>query len=105
MRDYTNVIVCELLFVIMDLNEQLIARGTTKNRYLSLASEPDKNRVLTYTNHAWALQASREGNFQLHQEGVEDYIIRTYDVAAQEFLNNRAMYLKPVEVELTLEKW
>ncbi len=105
MRDYENVIVCELLFIIMDLGERLIARGTTKNRYLSLVEMPDKNRVLTYQNHFWAEQSCKEGKFQLHQEGVEDYIIRTYDVTASEFLENKAAYLKPVEVEMTMEKW
>lgn len=100
-----DVILKEVMWVIMDLGEKLIARGTTKNRYLVHIDTPDQNRVLTYASHGWAQQGYKEGKFQLHKEDVEDYIIREYGVTAKEFLQNRAMYLKPVEVEMTLEKW
>jgi phage pi2 protein 07 len=100
-----DVILSEVVWVIMDLHEKLIARGTTKNRYITLVNTPDQNRVLTYASSGWAKQGYKEGKFQLHKEGVESYITREYGVTAEEFLENRAMYLKPVEVMMTMERW
>jgi len=100
-----DIIVQELLWLIMDINENLIARGTTKNRYLTLRDTPDSNRVLTYMSQSWAEQGYAEGKFKLHKQGVEQYIIETYNVNAREFLENREIYLKAVEAEMTIQRW
>lgn len=108
MKEFTyneDIILQEVVWVIMDLQGGLIARGTTKNRYLALIRIPDQNRILTYSSQGWAKQGYKEGKFQLHKEGVKEYIQKHYGLTAKEFLRDRAMYLKPVEAEMTLEKW
>lgn len=99
-------IVCELAWVIMDHEEGLIARGTTKNRYLCMVDvTQDTNRILTYPNRVLCERGYIEGKFDLRTPAVGRYIKETYGVTAKEFLESRSVFLKAVEAELTLEKW
>lgn len=99
-----ELLVSEVLWVIMDLKENLIARGTTKRRYICHVDDRDDNRVLTYVDFGIAERGYTYGKFEL-KESVGEYIEDHYQITPKEFLRDRDLYLKPVEVELIIRKW
>lgn len=98
-----SVVLQQLVWVIMDLGEKLIARGTTKLRYICLIDAQDTNRVLTFRTRGDAKRGYTYGKFDVKPEAAQ-YILEQYGVSIPEFVENRAMYLQPVECMLALEK-
>lgn len=68
----------DIVWVLMDANKRLIAKGVPRNRTLVFVDDPkDKKRILTYRSEATAAANSR--GFWMWGDARE-YAIKTYGI-------------------------
>jgi hypothetical protein len=94
----------ETVWVIMDKNRKVIAKGVPRNRYLIMADdEKDKKRVLTYSSKGRA-EANSTGFYD--GIGVARYFIDTYGNGDPDWQDYYSLYeyLEAVEMKMTLEE-
>ncbi len=94
------------VWLIMDRNRKIIAKGVPRNRRLFMVDDPEgTTRVLTYDTKRRAESCFKNGLWFYSTTDVSAYLQKTYGFGwnseTKQYVNNQEEFMEAVEAEMT----